>query len=127
MRTYTAAPVAGGGGDVAQQFRKDVSPSAPRLPVDSGALMLEAAEHLAEVVRVGEAPVGGDLLQRGARRDERARRLADADLGHEARGRQTRPRAEVVAEVAAAHPAFGGDRIDTDRRARVREHPASHV
>jgi len=56
--------------------------------IDRRALVLEAAEHLAEVVRVREAPLAGDLFQRRARGDQHPRRLADPDLGHEASRRQ---------------------------------------
>src|SRR5262249_55230765 len=101
--------------------------SGDRASVRARALMAEATEHLAEVVRVRKTALLGDTFERQARRDEQARRRLHAHFGHEARRREAGTSAKVVAERRAAQTSFASEHVDGEMLSEIAEHPRAEL
>ena len=85
--------------------------------------MLEAAEDLAEMVRVREATGIGDLFHRHAGVQQQPRGLVDPHLGRESRRGRSGACSEEMAEVGTAHPVLGGELIDAHTLGQARDDP----
>ena len=98
-----------------------IASRAERAPIRRWADVLESAEDLAEVGRVGESPFGGDLFDGCAHGEQGARRLLDAHLHHVSRRGEPGAGTKMVAEVTAAHVSLGRDLVDVQLTSRARQ------